>query len=497
MFPTRYNNIEPRVGFAYRLEGLKWLKVMRGGYGISHTPTSSQFSMTPYPNLSPNSSSLATSGSATGGQVQLDWAPLVLPTTCLECSWPSNGKFGDLGTINSVAYLNPKVTIPYVQQWNFGFGFEPGKNYGAEVLYVGSKSTNLFGPSSQFNTVNMAAYMPLYTSGANMSATFPNPYGLVDANGNIINVSQTSLLRPNPMIGAIQSPLNQGYDATYNSLQVQIIRRFSQGVQFNVNYTLSKSLDDSSCAGQFCTTNLGNYTTMLPQIYGDSHSLEKSVTTWDKTHIIRFSFTADLPFGKGKSLLTNAPGVLNQIVSGWKLTGIGSFQSGVPYDANNGSSAGFPDDVGNLRPNWAPGVTGCIENPSWHEYLNVANHQYSDQFETLQMFMPASRFSVGNVPRTMPMCRAPWTSSQDAALLKDFHIGERVRVQLRVEAYSVFNHVSFIPNVNSTPVYTGLNYTNYVNPPFTQVANIATNWSSLTQNIGPQRTMQVGMKIYF
>ncbi|MCX6629231.1 MAG: TonB-dependent receptor [Candidatus Solibacter sp.] len=78
LFPTRYNNIEPRFGFACRLENLKWLKVVRGGYGISHVPTYCLFSP-PYPDLSPKSDQLATNGGRAGGQVQVDWNPLILP----------------------------------------------------------------------------------------------------------------------------------------------------------------------------------------------------------------------------------------------------------------------------------------------------------------------------------------------------------------------------------------------------------------------------------
>jgi hypothetical protein len=66
LFPTRYNNIEPRFGFAYRLERLGWLKVVRGGYGISHTPTNGLFS-SPYPDLNPRSDQLAANGGLNWG----------------------------------------------------------------------------------------------------------------------------------------------------------------------------------------------------------------------------------------------------------------------------------------------------------------------------------------------------------------------------------------------------------------------------------------------
>ena len=66
---------------------------------------------------------------AHGGYVQMDNNPLLVPST--RITWPADGKLVNLQNLSSVYYLNPNVAIPYVQQWNFGFGFEFGKNYGA------------------------------------------------------------------------------------------------------------------------------------------------------------------------------------------------------------------------------------------------------------------------------------------------------------------------------------------------------------------------------
>ncbi len=68
----RYNNFEPRFGFAYRLPAIiPGLQVMRGAYAINHVPTANLFS-TAFPDLSPKTESLATNGAANGGQVQMD-----------------------------------------------------------------------------------------------------------------------------------------------------------------------------------------------------------------------------------------------------------------------------------------------------------------------------------------------------------------------------------------------------------------------------------------
>src|ERR1039457_6828382 len=140
LFPTRYNNIEPRVGLAFRPPKLlPGLAVVRAAYSISHVPTSTLFT-NPIPDLTPPAASLASSGGVNGGWVQLDNNRLVVPSQGV--TWPANGKLVDLQKLAAVYYLNPDVVIPYLQQWNFGLGFTFNAGYSLEATYVGSKGTN-------------------------------------------------------------------------------------------------------------------------------------------------------------------------------------------------------------------------------------------------------------------------------------------------------------------------------------------------------------------
>jgi hypothetical protein len=305
LWSTRHNNIEPRVGFALRLPRfIKGLQVLRGAYAITHVPTNGLFS-TAIPDLSPKSQQLAANGAANGGPVQMDQFPLVLPTGGFVL--PPDGKFTAINTVNALYYLNPQVRMPYVQQWNLGLGFQFGNNYGLEVNYVGSKSTNMFGPSQVFNSVNIPEYSREFQAGLNMGQLVPNPAGLRDQNGNIISVTRQNALRLFPTLGDITDPLEQGYDARYNALQMNLTKRFSHGVQFNVNYTWMKAMDDSSCMGQYCTNQIQNWGTGAPQLLGDSHSLEKSISTFDIPSTFRFNFNWDLPVGRRQPLFGGPP----------------------------------------------------------------------------------------------------------------------------------------------------------------------------------------------
>ena len=122
--------------------------------------------------------------------------------------------------------------------------------------YVGNKGTSLFGPSALYNTVSLQAYAQQYLAGVNMTDRVPNPAGLKDQNGNLITVARQDLLRGIPTMGSIGNPLGQGYNSSYNALQMNFVKRFSRGLQFNINYTWMKSLDNSSCDGQFCNDNI-------------------------------------------------------------------------------------------------------------------------------------------------------------------------------------------------------------------------------------------------
>jgi len=144
--------------------------------------------------------------------------------------------------------------------------------------------------------------------------------------------------------------------SSYNALQMSFNKRFSHGLQFNVNYTWMKSTDNSSCDGQFCNDNIQNWGTGAPQLLGDNRKLEHSISVFDIPSGFRFNYNWDLPVGKGKALWSSVPGWLNQIVGHWKLSGTGSASSGLPLQALLGNNAGYPDDVGRIRANINPGV---------------------------------------------------------------------------------------------------------------------------------------------
>jgi hypothetical protein len=409
-------------------------------------------------------------------------------------AWPSDGKFADLQNIDTPVAVNHDVTIPYLQQWNFGLGFEFGTDYGLEVNYVGSKGTNLFGPSTRTNTIDLQEYVKQFDSGLNMGDLFPNPQGIRDQNGNIIMVSRANLLRPNPLLGSIQDALSQGHNSIYNALQVQFRKRYSHGLQVTVNYTWSKSIDTVSCEGQFCTSGLGMYAPTLPQLFGGDRSLERSISTFDTPHVFRTFFSWDVPFGKGRPFFSGMPGWAEVVAGGWKLSGVASMQSNLPIIAQLGNNAGWPDDVGNIRPNWI--ATGNPVNPDWRAHLNDPVQRYSQYINVLETFAAPARFTLGNAPRTIPYVRGPLTGGFDLNVMKEFQVNDQVRVSLRGELYNALNH-PFIAGsqANKSSVFNNLNYTANETPTV-GVGNLNTSFTDYSTHVRT-RTVQLGLKVHF
>ncbi|MBI2687731.1 MAG: TonB-dependent receptor [Acidobacteria bacterium] len=497
LWPTRYNNWEPRIGFAYRLPKLvPGLSVLRGGYAITHTPTTGLFRI-PIPDLSPRAAALAANGSANGGYVQMDNFPLVIPNRGF--SFPSGGKVVDLTNVQTVYNLNPNVTIPYVQQWNFGLGWQWGNNYGLEMNYVGNKGTKLFGPSSLYNTINLPVYAQQYLAGVNMAERVPNPAGLQDQNGNPITVARQDLLRGIPTMSSIGDPLAQGYNSSYNALQMNFVKRFTHGVQFNINYTWMKSTDNSSCDGQFCNDNIQNWGVGFPQLRGGSRRLEHSISVYDIPSVFRFNYNWDLPAGRGKLLGRNAPSWLNQFVGNWKMSGTGSASSGLPLQALLGNTAGFPDDVGQIRPNIVPGVNAVM--PGWRENVNNPATQRAPYVNSLAVFTPPAFLTTGTATRVLDNIRMPHTVTYNMAILKEFYIKEQMRFAFRAELYGAFNHPYFQTNGNNFTVYQNLDYSkvsaaNNFTPAVTS-ANVNPAYADIGANIGGTRRIQLGLKFYF
>jgi hypothetical protein len=200
--------------------------------------------------------------------------------------------------------------------------------------------------------------------------------------------------------------------SNYNSLQALLEKRFSHGLQFQASYTYSKSLDNASSFEELLQPTNFNAT------YGPS--------LFDSRHRFVFNYVWQLPGSK-------LQGVAKQLLGGWQLSGIYTYQSGFPILMNNcndseleGSTLGFE----------CPGKANFVAPFTTHNPRTdgfVFDPNLFDNNVTLGTF--------GNVPRTV--CCNPPINNWDMGLFKDTALGERLRFQFRTEIFNVFNHAQF------------------------------------------------------
>jgi len=212
---------------------------------------------------------------------------------------------------------------------------------------------------------------------------------------------------------------------------VKLTRRFSQGISLTTNYTWAKSIDNAS------GTRTQGLDTLFPQ---DSSCLEceRGLSSFDVRHRWVLGAVYDLPLGKGKWLnIKNA--IADAFVGGWQLTVNSTIQSGVPQTLtiginNAGTNNPLPD-----RPSYSGVGTGYLSTPTptsqglrWYDPAS---------------FVVAPQGQFGSAGRNTMI--TPGFRSIDAALGKRFTIAERHVIQLRLEAFNVFNHPSWgAPNGN-------------------------------------------------
>ena len=163
--------------------------------------------------------------------------------------------------------------------------------------------------------------------------------------------------------------------------------------------------------------------------------IEKSLVSNDRTHILTFSWTYELPFGKGKRFLANVNPVVDQFVGGWQFNAIQSYQSGAPVPVYGGGD--IPLFGGGNRPNWVSSearssVSMGSFDPAKDVYLNI------------NAFSQPDAFTLGNAPPRLPGVRTPASYGEDFSLFKKFYLKSELRyLELRAEFFNLFNRVVF------------------------------------------------------
>jgi Carboxypeptidase regulatory-like domain/TonB dependent receptor-like, beta-barrel len=386
------NNYAPRIGFAYQATPKT---VIRGGYGIFYGGEENGPYSNPSQGFNPPFFVTQSFNTPCGAAS----ANPALASQGLDCSIPGLSVLANGFPANSLTdpntpqlfTLDPKIVTPYVHQWHLSVQRELPGNTLFEATYGGSKGTKLY----TFFNGNQAA-----------PSTDPN--------------AAYAPRRPIPSIDSGISLFNSTGNSDYNSLQLRVEKRYSNGLAFMAAYTWSHSLDNASNANLGAQNNDGFRWTAHPEWeYGNSD--------FDIRNRLVLNYQYDLPFGHGKKFLASAGGALNQVVGGWQLAGITTISSGnwftitttgVPGANSDGQQR--PDQIGN--PNGTPCVPG-----TWFNTCAFTDPQ-------LGSFGTAGRNTL----------QGPGYQEWDLSVFKTFRTSENTHLEFRSEFFNLPNHANLL-----------------------------------------------------
>ena len=405
--------------------------------------------------------------------------------------WPA----GDLSGPFLFAGYNQDNKLPYTQNWSFDVQYQPGNSWLIDIGYVGNHGTHEVLPVP-FNQAEIA------TPQSPVNGQIYSYGGVSNLAGCNDGVLDLEPICPRPYYAgnaAIRVPY-LGYDfnslqynaegiSNYNALQVQLRRRFANGLQFTTSYTWSHALDEQSGLGLFVT---GNNPQDPKSNYGNAD--------FDQTHVFLINYSYTVPaFKQNRSL--------NALVSNWVIGGQTVAQSGQPYsvyDYSGGAASllyGTYDEVGNPIIPLAPGVSNSQAqlqgttgvNPS-KPVLNAADFvpQYLAPGQDGVPPCDATGCDLWNTlfgTTGRNTFRGPFQVRFDVTLARQFAIGERFKLRLEADAFNIFNHPDFdTPNSNVTT------FPNYESPPSVPPVG---SLGYIQHTIGSPRFLQLGLHLYF
>ena len=463
--------ISPRVGFSFAPPMFHDKLVVRGGYGIFvnpfndyNTPQSYGFSATstytPQTTAAVPSISLSDPFNATT-------SPILQPTGS------ALGVNTNLGA--GVQFRGPGLKVPYAERYNFDIQKSIGTHIMFDIGYLGAHQVHL-SYSSAVSSTPLLPYLsrsfradPVVS--AALGASVPNPFvGLPNMTGTLSTAPTTTvyqLMQSNPQFTGVTQALVPGSSATFNQLMARFYVRGAYGMTLNVNYEYSKNLIT------------GQLTPGGPVTYGESTS--------DYPHHISVSGTYALPIGRGKKFLSHGV-IADTLVGGFQVNTIYQMLSGTPIqwgmvDFANGTSrfnSDFQRSPRNIERAFNTDIFYKGTGTGYKACTTPAPGVVCDLTETGQA---SSTYNYRQFPQYL--LRSDFTNNLDASVIKNFHIGERYKIEYRFEAFNVLNHTQFgSPNVSPIAAVS-------------QTSAGPTGFGTINTIASGNRTLQQGLRIVF
>jgi len=406
LYQSDWNNFSPRLGVAWDLNG-KGKTVVRAGWGLFYDAFSQDFfvGQLPFNTFNPGPAYNPIGPSAI--LFSFSTVPLI------QNNVPVFTDFLD----SDVFAVDRNLRTPYVQNFNLNVQHELFKDGVLQVGYVGSRGTKLF----RYRDINQPPVPRISTSRPFDNGPFA-PSG-----GTFFYVNQ----------------LETSANSNYHALQTSFTLRNLRGWNSTINYTWSHSIDNASDGQDY----VANATQPDNSFRAD---LERGNSNFDSRHRFIWSFGYDVP-----NLIKAHP----RLGKGWQFNGVLTLRSGNPFHLNynftgdfngTGEFFGRPDVVGDPF----AGTNGR------DRYLNLASFKVPCTFDAAGECLPGS-FHFGSLGRnSLP---GPHYRNFDLSLFKTTPITDQVKIQLRLEAFNLFNHPNFssplLPSFIADAAFNGLDAT--------------------------------------
>lgn len=443
---TYYKDIEPRVGFSWSPYHDGKI-VLRGNAGIYYGPlVYADFGQGTLQGFTVNQT-LFTADPLSGPQ--LDAGLPVLPTTPDVDPTQLNTQAADS--------IGPTFGRPaMIETWTLENQIQLTPNLFFSLGYLGNHATHLHGlidyPNDiPLNDLSLGFGLAWWTAapppGSGITAPYANFY---NEWGPTVWVEQA--LRPFPQYGYINqdSYLQNVGQSSYDALTAKLEQKFHNGLNVLASYTFSKTLTDADAIQPYYSTLQNQGGTQNPY----DHKAEKAVSNEDIPNNFVVSYLYELPVGRGKKLMGNAPRAVDAVVGGWRISGVQRYLGGQPisfFGAN-----GIPGFDNGIRPNRVSGQP--TRNSAKFNPFNFVNSgsigagsgacttgfwncsAFVDPNPNPQVYVP---YRFGDMPRNSADIRGFAFYDEDFGINKTIPITERIHADFRGEMFNAFNRHSF------------------------------------------------------
>ncbi|MGH7996486.1 MAG: hypothetical protein ACREFX_09060, partial [Opitutaceae bacterium] len=263
------------------------------------------------------------------------------------------------------------------------------------------------------------------------------------------NGTVSQALRPFPQYGYINtdSYLQNVGQSTYEALEAKLEHRFSSGLNLLASYTFSKTLTDADSIQPFYSTLQNQGGTQNPY----DHKAEKAVSNEDVPNNFVVSYLYDLPVGRGKHFLHNAPRAVDAVIGNWRISGVQRYLSGQPISFFG--AAGIPGFDNGIRPDRVPGTNPVRVHGHYNPFsfsdaggeaqACTTGYWNCGAFADPNVNRGTGPFRFGTMPRNSADIRGFAFADEDFGINKTIPIHESMSLEFRGEMFNAFNRHVF------------------------------------------------------